>query len=871
MGLSQLFRTQLILKGCLLLLLLPGAAAAAAEPETVKPAASMSAESINQVLESALKSERQNLVEIEQSLKRWEQMKQAIMGEVEGYRIQNTAENNLLLLAQPRVEDLEAALNSNQLALRGLSERIDEFEKIGKIASDRINQVADRIAIAEKQKTNLQLENLPEADRQAMTGKLNNLIQVLQEKRQQGESFLGAFDILFDLMKRTQNDLTETRQRLQERLQLRVKSDLTERVTRPFARFGAWSLLDEMATIGERVGAFFRVAFWHQQWINYRRSGTVTHAVFWFLIILVLVFRRKVREYLRTIEMRRQTPDWRYRRLALVILRRSFLLICAALLIWGFDLMKLPRVDVNLSRILGPLVFVLLLTRWGADFLQKGWDGSEAAVPAFLRRRLLQFFRLLRLLAVAFLLLIYLVGADSLLVWIARTVMEIVLFAWVVRFWRDFDRVAAPAAQQEGVLPSSTRLRFLRAGSYLLAGGGLLMELTGYSVLAGHWLASWAETLVLAMWAYIGWQAIHEWYGAAQRAALEEDEEAELVPVAAPVSWFMVQMARMLWLGIVLAGTLMVWSSTAYMIATLGKIINLAFSVGSLEISVKGLLLAVIIIWVTQLAVRIGQKVLREKILDSRDLDRGLRDSIITITTYVAWSLGLLLTLGVLGVNATSLAVVAGALSIGIGFGLQNIFNNFISGLILLFERPIQVGDYVEVNGLWAEVKQINVRATIVQTFDNASVIIPNSDLISQQVTNWSFKDPRMRRQVDVGVAYGSDIELVRKTLLEIAAQTRQILKYPRPDVLFMDHADSALLFRLRFWTHVDNYWSTTTEVRFELDRRFRELGIEIAFPQRDLHIRTVDPRIFAQTTTAAPPASPPEHQTMTDPSSADS
>jgi small-conductance mechanosensitive channel len=329
-------------------------------------------------------------------------------------------------------------------------------------------------------------------------------------------------------------------------------------------------------------------------------------------------------------------------------------------------------------------------------------------------------------------------------------------------------------------------------------------------------------------------------------------------------------MARMLWLGIVLAGTLMVWSSTAYMIATLGKIINLAFSVGSLEISVKGLLLAVIIIWVTQLAVRIGQKVLREKILDSRDLDRGLRDSIITITTYVAWSLGLLLTLGVLGVNATSLAVVAGALSIGIGFGLQNIFNNFISGLILLFERPIQVGDYVEVNGLWAEVKQINVRATIVQTFDNASVIIPNSDLISQQVTNWSFKDPRMRRQVDVGVAYGSDIELVRKTLLEIAAQTRQILKYPRPDVLFMDHADSALLFRLRFWTHVDNYWSTTTEVRFELDRRFRELGIEIAFPQRDLHIRTVDPPIFAKAPVSVSPASPPESRTPSDQDGAD-
>jgi small-conductance mechanosensitive channel len=184
--------------------------------------------------------------------------------------------------------------------------------------------------------------------------------------------------------------------------------------------------------------------------------------------------------------------------------------------------------------------------------------------------------------------------------------------------------------------------------------------------------------------------------------------------------------------------------------------------------------------------------------------------------------------------------VVFGALSIGIGFGLQNIFNNFISGLILLFERPIQVGDYVEVGGLWAEVKKINVRATVVQTFDNASVIIPNAEFISQQVTNWSFKDKRMRRNIEIGVAYGSDIDRVEKTLLEIAQTTPNVLKFPRPDVLFIDHADSALVFRLRIWANVDDYWTVPSRIRHDIDRRFRELGIEIAFPQRDIHIRTM-------------------------------
>jgi small-conductance mechanosensitive channel len=146
----------------------------------------------------------------------------------------------------------------------------------------------------------------------------------------------------------------------------------------------------------------------------------------------------------------------------------------------------------------------------------------------------------------------------------------------------------------------------------------------------------------------------------------------------------------------------------------------------------------------------------------------------------------------------------------------------------------------VEVGGLWAEVRKINVRSTVVQTFDNASVIIPNSEFISQQVTNWSFKDKRMRRNLDVGVAYGSDVNLVEKTLIEIALETSGVLKYPRPDVIFVDHADSALIFRLRIWVDVDDYWTVASRIRFDIDRRFRELAIEIAFPQRDLHIRTL-------------------------------
>jgi small-conductance mechanosensitive channel len=151
------------------------------------------------------------------------------------------------------------------------------------------------------------------------------------------------------------------------------------------------------------------------------------------------------------------------------------------------------------------------------------------------------------------------------------------------------------------------------------------------------------------------------------------------------------------------------------------------------------------------------------------------------------------------------------------------------------------VGDAIEINGVWGEVKKINFRSTIVQTYDNASLIIPNSDFISNQVTNWSFRDQRLRVSVQVGVAYGSQIELVRETLLEVADRTPNVRQVPKPDVLFQDFGDSALIFKLRVWTDIANMLNVATAIRFDIDKAFKEKGIEIPFPQHDLHLRSID------------------------------
>ncbi|TNF56335.1 mechanosensitive ion channel, partial [bacterium] len=186
--------------------------------------------------------------------------------------------------------------------------------------------------------------------------------------------------------------------------------------------------------------------------------------------------------------------------------------------------------------------------------------------------------------------------------------------------------------------------------------------------------------------------------------------------------------------------------------------------------------------------------------------------------------------------------IIISALGVGIGFGLQGIVNNFVSGLILLFEQPVRVGDIVEIGTSWAEIKRIGLRSTVIQTFEQADVIIPNADLVTNQVTNWTLSDRKARLAIRVGVAYGSDVPLVIETLIACAGENKLIAKSPAPQVLFLRFGESSLDFELRAWAgDVDNRLRVASELHQEIDRRFREANIEIAFPQRDLHVRSID------------------------------
>ena len=206
----------------------------------------------------------------------------------------------------------------------------------------------------------------------------------------------------------------------------------------------------------------------------------------------------------------------------------------------------------------------------------------------------------------------------------------------------------------------------------------------------------------------------------------------------------------------------------------------------------------------------------------------------------------------------SNLAVVAGGLSVGIGFGMQTIVNNFVSGLLLIFSRSMQVGDVVEVGGTVGRVRKISVRATVVETYDNASIYVPNSEFVSGRLTNWTRSSRTTRRDVVVGVAYGSDTALVMKLLLNAANATDNILKYPTPVVLFSDFGASTLDFTLRFWVQdYDLAVSTSSNVRLAIERLLREHNIEVAFPQMDVHIKEMPPRALTPRDLARRASSP--------------
>jgi small-conductance mechanosensitive channel len=301
------------------------------------------------------------------------------------------------------------------------------------------------------------------------------------------------------------------------------------------------------------------------------------------------------------------------------------------------------------------------------------------------------------------------------------------------------------------------------------------------------------------------------------------------------------------WWSLLILLLIFIWDLSASVVEEISVIFTNGFTIGSLRIIPARIVFALVSLGVLVTLSAWLQGQMRRRWVAKMPMDRGARESMVTMIGYIGVTVAILVTLGIAGIEYANLAIIAGALSLGIGFGLQNIVNNFVSGLILLFERPVKTGDWVVVGDTEGHVKQIRIRATQIETFDRADVIVPNSELISGQVTNWMLHDPRGRARIPVGVAYGSDTQKVKEVLMKVATDHPEVINdgsMPGPVVLFRRFGDSSLDFELRcFISDVDNRLNVVSDLNFAIDAGFRENGIEIPFPQRDLHVKNWPPK----------------------------
>lgn len=274
-------------------------------------------------------------------------------------------------------------------------------------------------------------------------------------------------------------------------------------------------------------------------------------------------------------------------------------------------------------------------------------------------------------------------------------------------------------------------------------------------------------------------------------------------------------------------------------IETLNQILDFQVVViGGSAITAKHIVLFFSALLITRYASRSMRRVLSEHVL--RGVDPSPRYVILRITGYAVWVIGIIVALNLLNIDLTALAVVAGGLGIGIGFGLQNVVSNFVSGLVLLLEQPIRIHDRITVENVEGNVADIHFRSTTIITNDNIAIIVPNSQFINQTVTNWSHGDPTIRVHVPVGVAYGSDVGKVTRILEEVASNTNHVLKSPSPEVRFNEFGDSSLNFELLAWSDdPPGHLKLRSELNYAIDAAFRQDGIEIPFPQRVVHIES--------------------------------
>jgi potassium-dependent mechanosensitive channel len=754
----------------------------------------------------------------------------ALTLEISQFNIQSASIGNRIQAPDVQIDTLKKARQDHQDALNNLEQRhkqlLVETEQDSRLRSETEAQ----ISLSEKQLADIKQADIPPSDKRPILSKIGELIQVLKAKQellidiqetftekdlQLTENINDGYKLLQNIDNKSEEVRKKTLFQRQENLLKMVKPEMV------------------MTEVKHLLNLPFKLSqsdFWSSQILLIWQVGgflTVTYMIL-LLAWVWLLIRLHSRIKCPFLDPAAGASKW------LTLANRMVCRNTVWIGMTGVFYLILQtgglKVWPEFIQFVTHTLVVMLFSKWILLFIRRIRHpifSSPEVLPTLVF--LVRWVRMLSILSFA---MEWVLGSASVLLLAIRFVFEMSLLCWTVVFSRRVRKTMA----MEGVAKSLDGPLAV-ACAYLISGGGLVAEMAGFGSFAVYWFMSWLLSAVVLVWAKITYHVITEWDQPLGATSLEAKASGKEHQPFHLIRWLGFRISWMSWGILMCLLLLLVWGDKNTILGQIQRVLTYKLEIGNIAFSLMNIVNAMLILFFTHFTAMLWEHILKHRMLDNSGIEMGLKDSILKINHYVVWAIGVLIAVHAFGLNSGTLAVAFGAVGVGLGFGLQTIFNNFVSGIILLFERPIQVGDAVEINGIWGEVQKINFRSTVVQTFDNASMIIPNSEFVSSSVVNWTFKDKRLRRKISIGVAYGSDVELVRKTLLEIASQTDHILRYPPPDVVFYEHGESTLNFWLRYWTHVDTIFKTETDVRFQIDKLFKERNISIAFPRRDVHV----------------------------------
>ncbi|HSM75734.1 MAG TPA: mechanosensitive ion channel domain-containing protein, partial [Desulfobacterales bacterium] len=756
--------------------------------------------SLAKTAQAALQAEKNALADLEKSHPDQQKEIQDLSAEIDFKKIELSSIGNLLLTPTTRIEDLEkawveirATIEQLNRRLTGLNQKLDTVVRLEE-------QVVEQRAIARQQLNALKTEERHTPEGQALIGDIEALMRSQNRRVAILAELQSGYREVIAGLTQTRDGFSDLNEKFGQAIRTKKHADLFQRTVNPLISLGWQNIGGELELVVKRFRKIVSGEYWLMllgALLASRGLLPVTAAVLYLLALILILRLRRFCRWLREKPFSAQFP---WRRMVIRLLESSLPLLGTVVFFYLFFQAQKLFETLPLLQATFYFLLTLLFTGWGLGFIRLQSRLDHPLLPAAWLPHLKKLLRLVRVFAAAYWLLDGVFDSGEILKALARIAFETALLVWVFRFRPQFRSQPMPAVAPE--LWQRLLRPALSALAYVIFIGGVVLELAGYGALALYWFTSWGKIAVALFWGVLFFLLLREWD---QRFYhMPQADDAPQQRKAQPFRWAVFRLCWLIWGGLLAVALVLAWSGTQAVFSGLLRVLRFPISFGAFSFNLMGFSTAALILFFTHLLARLCRHLMSTRVLARSGLEPGLQNSVISITVYLVWGLGVLVALNAFGVGGTSLTVAFGALSIGLGFGLQNIFNNFISGIILLFERPIQVGDAVEINGTWAEVKKINFRSTVVQTYDNASLIIPNSEFISSQVTNWSFRDLSLRIKISVGVAYGSDTELVRSSLLEIADRTPKVRPYPRPDVLFTDFGDSALIFVLRVWTDVD-------------------------------------------------------------------